>query len=178
MIYNYKNLSVNIESDYDEDIMGECTIYISLNHRHFFTEGCHFDYTGNSLKSYDPIYEHDYGEIDFNVEKSSFRAISPDIGIMYFSWLLSQNEKFNVNVNYCNPYWLIHDMQHAENDESGCTVYVDSHIEAIRIVDALKLFKKEGYKIEYNFLEELEESFYERFEVHIDLEEFKELEYE
>lgn len=159
MQYTVKNVTMNIDRT-DGEFTGDCLFYIPLNHVKFMIENC-----GMSIENrYGQIYfEHDYGQLTMDLTYRHYSGNSPDLLIMYLSWLLEQDGPQSIEVCYSNPYWAIHDFEHALNDESGCTVYVDEHIELQRIEDTFVLFKKEGYELSYELLEEVTEAYNGRF---------------
>lgn len=128
----------------------------------------------NRYNNSDCIFWHEYGSVYLNYDNSSYYSDSPDILIAYMSWLLDSNEKVEIDVEYSHFYWGIHDVQHAINDESGCTIYVDGHIEKERLIDAFKIMNELGHYPTYEMIEEITEAFKQRFNMDIDLYEFLE----
>jgi hypothetical protein len=91
---------------------------------------------------------------------------------------MEQKGKYNVKVEYSNPFWAIHDVQHSINDEAGCSIYVDKYVEEQRLRDAFKLLIKEGYKPTYDLIQEVEKAYSDRFGEKISFEEYFDFELE
>jgi len=172
MQYTVKNVTLNIDIT-DGDFTGSCQFYIPFKHKEFLKDNCGSS-KNTQFKSHDleHIFEHQYGEIYLNKEMGCYTTSSADLLIAYLSWLLDSGEKVEVDVEYANPFWAIHDMEHAQNDESGCTVYVDEHIELQRLKDAFEIFLKEGYELDYEFVQEVEEAYNGRFGTSVSFEEY------
>src|SRR5690606_3640938 len=97
---------------------------------------------------------------------------SADILIAYLSFLLKEDGEQSVNVEYANPFWAIHDMEHAQYDSMGCTIYVDEHIELSRLREAFELMLKEDYELTYELVKEVEEAYNNRFNKNESFEEY------
>jgi hypothetical protein len=170
MQYTVKNVTMNIDC-VDGDFTGDCMVFIPFKHKSFFKEYCGME-KYIKRNEYDPVFEHMYGEIHVNKDLKHYWSTSPDILIAYLSWLLEKKYKQEVNVQYSNPFWAIHDMEHAQNDESGCTIYVDEHIELQRLKDAFEIFLKEGCELDYELVKEVEEAYNQRFKSNVSFEEY------
>lgn len=179
MQYKINQLTVNINIE-EGDWTGYCSMEIPFKHKEFFKDVCGFeknpDFTNNN---YEHVFSHEYGEVRLNSDKTAYFIDSADIMIMYFSWILTEGPQ-EITVNYPNPFWLIHDIQHALYDESGCTIYVSKEIESERLIDALDLMKSSGYTIEYELFEEVKKAFKDRFgdELKVCEEDYLEFQYE
>jgi hypothetical protein len=158
MQYKVQNVTMNIDRT-DGDFTGDCLFYIPFNHVKFMIENC-----GMSVETrYGVCFVHDYGQLTMDLGYRHYRGDSPDLLIMYLAWLLGQEGQQYVNVEYSNYFWAIHDFEHALNDESGCTVYVDADIEQQRLEDTFVLLKKEGHELTWELLEEVTEAYNGRF---------------
>jgi hypothetical protein len=158
MRYKVQNVTMNIDIAGGE-FAGDCMFYVPLNHVKFMIENC-----GMSINTkYGVSFEHDYGELTMNLDHRHYSSTSTDLLIMYLSWLLQQDGEQEIEVVYSNPFWAIHDFEHALNDESGCTIYVDEHIEYQRIEDTFVLMKEHGHEITWEILEEVTEAYNQRF---------------
>jgi len=158
MRYKVQNVTMHIDVAGGE-FAGDCMFYVPLNHVKFMINNCGMSIdTKNGV-----IFEHDYGYLTMDLEYRHYYSSSADLLIMYLSWLLQQDGEQEIEVVYSNPFWAIHDFEHALNDESGCTIYVDEHIEYERIEDTFDLMKRNGYEITWEILEEVTEAYNERF---------------
>jgi hypothetical protein len=177
MKYKVQNVTMFIDT-IQGDYTGDCYFYIPFHHVKFMTENCGMrinpEFHGSD--SYEPIFFHDYGQIYMNLGTRQYYSTDPDLLIMYLSWLLSQKGPQEISVEYSNPFWAIHDFEHAQHDESGCTVYVDKHIELQRLKDAFELMKKEGFELTYELIQEVEEAYNGRFGTSESFEEYLESE--
>lgn len=172
MKYTVKNVTLNIDTT-DGEFTGSCLFYVPFKHKSFIKDACGVEKNERySIDSYEPIFEHVFGGFYINKEMKCFTCDSPDLLIAYLSWLLSEDGNFTVEVEYANPFWAIHDMEHAQNDESGCSVYVNEDIEYDRLKDAFDLFIKEGYEITYELTQEVEEAYNGRFGTNVSFEEY------
>lgn len=163
MQYKVQNVTMNIDRT-DGEFTGSCIFYIPFNHVKFMIECCgmiiNHRFTPNG---HEPLFQHDYGALFMDLDHRHYQGDSPDLLIAYLAWLLEQDSPQSIDVEYANPYWAIHDFEHALNDESGCTIYVDEHVELQRIEDTFVLFKNEGYNLSYELLEEVTEAYNGRF---------------
>lgn len=160
MRYKVQNVTMNIDVA-DGEFAGDCMFYVPLNHVKFMIENC-----GMILASQHPdgvTFVHSLGDLTMDLAARNYSSSSTDLLIMYLSWLLQQDGEQEIEVVYSNPFWAIHDFEHALNDESGCTIYVDEHIEYQRIEDTFDLMKKHGYEITWEILEEVTEAYNQRF---------------
>jgi hypothetical protein len=160
MRYKVQNVTMNIDVAGGE-FAGDCMFYVPLNHVRFMTRHCGF--TLNVKNAYGITFEHNYGELTMDLAARNYSSSDADLLIMYLSWLLEQDGEQEIEVVYSNPFWAIHDFEHALNDESGCTIYVNEHIEYQRIEDTFDLMKKHGYEITWEILEEVTEAYNGRF---------------
>ena len=162
MQYKINKLTININIE-DGEWTGYCSMEIPFSHKEFFKDVCGFTRNTSFTKdNYEHIFQHQYGEVLLNYDKSAYYVDNPDIMIMYFEWILTEGEQ-EITVNYPNPFWLIHDIQHALYDSQGCTIYVSAEIEEQRLIEALDIMKSQGYTIEYDLFEEVKEAFQNRF---------------
>jgi hypothetical protein len=172
MKYTVKNVTMEIDCT-DGEFTGDCLVYIPYNHVKFMLDNCGMRVNSRfTPHGYEPIFECEYGLIYMDMSNRHYYSNDADILIMYLSWLLDQDGPQTVEVNYANPFWAIHDFEHAQYDESGCTVYVDKDIEYERLVDAFKLMKEEGFEITYEIVEEVTEAYNGRFGTHVSFEEY------
>jgi hypothetical protein len=170
MQYTVKNVTLDIDC-VDGDFTGDCMVYIPFNHKEFFKDYCGMN-KYNKRNEYDPLFEGNLGEVFVDKDSKQYYTSNADILIAYLSWLFSQEGEQEAKVNYANPFWAIHDVEHAQNDESGCTIYVDEYIELQRLKDAFEIFLKEGYELDYELIKEVEEAYNNRFNKRVSFEEY------
>lgn len=144
----------------DGDFTGSCICYIPGNHVEFFDSWCGFKKPENNEDF--TAYETDYGYVS-GTEEDGFQTESPDILIMYLSWLFKQDIEQIIRVEYQNPFWAIHDAEHAKYDEQSCSVYVNQDIEQERLQDTFKLMHEHNIDISYELCQEVSEAFNGRF---------------
>jgi hypothetical protein len=184
MQYTVQNVTMNIDRT-DGEFTGSCVFYIPLNHVKFLIHGCGMEVNRRwSPNGCEPMFEGNMGSVTLDLDNRCYTSYDADLLIAYLSWLLSENGPQSINVEYANAFWAIHDFEHALNDESGCTVYVDEHIELQRLEDTFVLMKKEGYELTWELLEEVTEAYNGRFgrnvsfEHHFDFDDFEDEEEE
>lgn len=156
----------------DGDFAGSCICYIPGNHVEFFDSWCGFE-KGNQEDNI--AYETNSGLVSGN-SKDGFITEDADILIMYLAWLFEQDGEQVIRVEYQNPFWAIHDAEHATWDEQGCTIYVDEHVELQRLRDAFEIMKREGYNPDWEIIEEVTEAYNGRFGTNVSFEEYFEYE--
>lgn len=187
MQYNFKNISVNVNTINPEwvELTGETILTIPKNTLiRLIKESCTFiDYAKNDdlYELWNEAEENEDELINIleNLTQKNFEIRNADaiIGIYEFC-LENQNETFSFDVETQNISWVIHDILHAQHDTAGCTIYVESSVEKERIIESLRITKEQFPEElpDFMFLEKLEDEFYNRFKVRIDLDEFKEIE--
>jgi hypothetical protein len=177
MEYKVQNVTMRIDTT-DGEFTGDCMVYIPIENERFFTEWCGVERNEryNEEEAYQPVYESDYGPIYLNKALGKYYANSPDTLITYLAWLFSEPGEQIIEVEYANPFWAIHDAEHAQNDENGCTIYVDENIELKRLRDAFDLMKKNGFEPTYELIQEVAEAYNGRFGKHESFEEYFEFE--
>jgi hypothetical protein len=179
MLYKIQNLTINIDRT-DGEFAGDCIGYIPFSHKRFFSEACgmekNLDFKNDNQE---PIFTHEYGEIHINKGLGHYYTTSPDIIISYMGWLFTESGEQTIEVEYSDPFWAIHDAQHAINDESGCTIYVNAEIELERLHEAFKLMIANGYSPSYELIQEVNEAYNGRFGKSVDFaEDYLEDEYD
>ncbi len=171
MIYKYKNLTVNVTTmnpnwveNTGETVMTlPCAFIIEL-----------IEYSCNFAEFF-LHYEEDFDNIDeaitfFKNLNEDVEVRNPDAIISVYEYCLdNEDREFNFDVETENISWVIHDILHAIHDAGGCTIYVASEIEKERILKSLEITKEQfpNELPDYEFLENLETSFYDRFKEHI-----------
>lgn len=176
MEYKVQNVTMHIDIS-DGEFTGDCAVYIPVEHERFFTEWCGVERNPRyNEEEYEPVYESDYGPIYLNKALGKYYASSPDTLITYLAWLFSEPGEQIIEVEYANPFWAIHDAEHARNDENGCTIYVDADIELKRLRAAFDLMKKNGHEPTYELIEEVQEAYKGRFGKFVSFEEYFEFE--
>ena len=180
MKYKTHNLTIYINNVVNDDYAGECNMEIPFKHEEFFSENCGFtknvDFKRND---YEPVFTGNaLSEVFLNDDQTAYYVDNPDVIIMYIGWLLEKDTPEEIEVNYSHPFWLIHDVQHALYDESGCSIYVDEYIEAERLKEALTEMQKNNMEITFELLDEINEAYYNRFRKRLELswEDYLELE--
>ena len=172
MHYKVRNVTMEISLTKGE-FAGSCICYIPGNHVEFFDSWCGFKKSDNNEDF--TAYETDSGFVSGN-EEEGFVTYDADILIIYLAWLFEQDGEQIIRVEYQNPFWAIHDAEHAQHDEAGCTITVDEHIELIRIRDAFEMMKKAGYEASWEIIEEVTKAYNERFDTNVSFEEYFEYE--
>lgn len=167
------NVSFTYENDYD-DMMGMSTLIIPHKIMKSFC-----DYHGHDFKDED--YEVDYleyGEDDLeqwledNYE-NDFQTQNADMQIILYNYIIEEiTETVNIEYHSTNPYWLLHDVCHANSDVSGSSIYVDQYVEEQRIFDGIKLAAEIGMIQHVNgeLLEDVRKGFKERWDYQFDIE--------
>jgi hypothetical protein len=132
-----------------------------------FNGACYFDFSTEVLNKF--LQENEGAEFTQNLASEleeakdgeylteTHQIYDTDLGIYIFYWMLYECPKENFIFEYYgeSPFWLFHDLSHAENDINGGVLYVDQWIEEKRIFDGLKLLKKA------NMMEEFKPSMFE-----------------
>ena len=168
MEYAVRNLTMRIDTT-DGDHAGDCMGYIPFAHKSFLKDCCGVERNENwKAGGWEPLYEHQYGEIGINAELGHYFTSSPDLLIAYMSWLMEQDGPQVIDIEYAKPFWAIHDAQHAINDESGCSIYVDANIELERLHEAFKLMIDNGPRPDAELIQEVNEAYTGRFGIAVD----------
>jgi hypothetical protein len=169
MEYRVQNVTMLIGSIINADMAGDCICYIPFSHKRFFAESCSMlknkEFTADG---HEPIFFHNYGEIHLDKDQGHYYTSSADLLIAYLGWLLTEDGPQTIKVEYSEPFWAIHDAQHAIHDESGCTIYVDSDTELMRLHEAFKLMIANGHLPTYELIEEVNQAYNERFGKNVD----------
>ena len=151
------------------DYAGDCICYIPFAHKEFFRDCCGMEKNDRFKNdNYEAIFVHIYGEIYVDQDHGHYYTTSPDLLIAYMSWLMGLDGEQTITVEYSKPFWAIHDAQHAINDESGCSIYVDAQIELERLHEAFKLMIEHGFNPDYELIEEVNEAYNGRFGKNVD----------
>lgn len=161
MQYKVKNVTLNIDC-IDGDFTGDCMVYIPFSHKEFFKDYCGMEKYSRK-DEYDPIFDSSLGEVYVNKDLKHYYTNNADILIAYLSYLFKQDGQQEVEVNYSNPFWAIHDVEHALNDENFCVIHVTEKIEKERLQDTFVIMNKEGFDISYELCQEVSEAFNGRF---------------
>lgn len=171
MEYKVQNLTMEIDVT-EGEFAGDCICYIPFAHKRFLNDTCGMEknerFTNNSRNSYEPIFTGNMGEVFVDKDQKHYYTTNPDMLIAYLGWLMTEEGPQTVKVEYGNPFWAIHDAQHAINDESGCTIYVDQYIELERLHEAFKLMIANGHQPDYELIQEVNEAYNGRFGKHVD----------
>lgn len=176
MQYKVQNVTMQIDTTPGE-FAGDCIVYIPKGNERFFEEWCGVERNENyEERSYEHVYEHPYGLVYYNEGVGKYHSSDPDILITYLSWLFSEPGEQTIEVEYQNPFWAIHDAEHAQNDEAGCTIYVDEYVELQRLRDAFDLMKAAGFEATYELVEDVAKAYNERFGKNESFEEYFEYE--
>jgi hypothetical protein len=105
------------------------------------------------------------------------RDTNPDIFISFLDWWEGNNEGefITITVVAQHPFWVFHDLCHAEErDVLGCEGNITAWIERDRLQKGVALMKeKSNYELDDpDYLEMIEDSFYNRFKERLALDEF------
>lgn len=182
-IYKYKNITLNYSNLSWSDITGDTCLTLdsnfvaelvenSCNFNEFFM-GYQMEELKDELNEDEELIIKHFKELDGDIE-----VINADAIISVYEYCLEQDKEYSFDVESENISWIIHDLLHAEHDVAGCTIYVAADIEKDRIITSLEITRENFPELmpDYNFLENLESEFHNRFNQHLDLEEFKYLE--
>lgn len=187
MLYTFKNISVNVSNINPKwvETTGETTLTITKDLAiRLIEESCTFGEFTKDFDWYELWQEAKEDDDKFikllkKQEGDTFEIRNADaiIGVYEFC-LENPKENFTFDVETENISWVIHDILHAQHDAGGCTIYVESSIESERIIESLRITKEQfpNELPDWEFLDNLETEFYNRFKVRLDLDEFKELE--
>lgn len=100
-----------------------------------------------------------------------------DTYICILKWLIDNKIKTTIKAVGDSIFWTIHDYYHAINDVTGIEIYVNGNIETERIIQTLKYTTKHKIEIDNSFLENLEDLMWRRFNKRINLEQYKQYEF-
>lgn len=150
MEITYKNITVDYTYQ-PEEFNGACFFEFNLDMlTKFVEENEGAEFTQNLVNE----IEHTK---DYEEDATTLQISDTDLGIYIFYWMLYECPKESFHFEYYgeSPFWLFHDLSHAENDVNGGVLYVDPQIEEKRIFDGLKLLKK------YGMIEEFKSTMFE-----------------
>jgi hypothetical protein len=183
-IYKHKNITLNLSVLSYADITGDTvlTLHSSLvaelieNHCSFVKFYLKYDAEElfSELEEDESAAAKHFLNLDEDIEVRNADAI-----ISVYEYALGEDEReFTFNVESENISWPIHDLLHAVHDAAGCTIYVAADAERARIVESLEIVRDNfpNQMPDFEFLENLETEFHQRFKQHLGLEEFKYLE--
>jgi hypothetical protein len=173
MEYTVQNVTMKIDVTNHNEFIGSCYFTVPFKHTQFMKQHCGMKFNIEFLE-----FRHDYGILCMNKSLRIYESYSPDLLISYLAWLLEQDGEQSIEVQYENPFWAIHDFEHALNDEAGCSIYVDKDIEKIRLEDAFVKMKEWGYQPTYEMIEEVQNAYKDRFGEFVSFEDYLEYEYE
>jgi hypothetical protein len=183
MTYTHENLTLNVSTVTYNDFMGEGALSLNSNFVSELVENCctfnEFFLSYQEEEFYNEVDQDTdviaryYAEIDETIEVTNSDAI-----IAVFEYCLSEDKQFSLDISTENISWVIHDVLHAIHDAAGCTIYVESEIEKQRILTSLEITKKQfpNEMPNWEFLDNLEAEFYNRFKDRLCLEDFKNFE--
>tara|TARA_R110002049_G_scaffold960_1_gene6958 strand:- start:707 stop:1279 length:573 start_codon:yes stop_codon:yes gene_type:complete len=185
-IYNHKNITTNVTTIKPEWVgyKGETRMTLKSDFvAELIENSCMFQ---EFFVGYDCDCHENFDSQDEEETLNYFKNLNEEVIvnnadaiIAVYEYALDNSERqFSLDVETENISWVIHDILHAVKDASGCTIYVESSVEAQRIMKSLEITKEQfpNELPDYTFLSELEEEFYNRFKTRLDLEEFKEME--
>lgn len=110
--------------------------------------------------------------LDEENEAETHQIIDTDLCVYIFNWMLFEcpNDLFFFDYYGESPFWLFHDLSHAENDITAGEFYVNEYIEEQRIFDGLELLKQYDMMSEFkpNMFESIVTDFRTRWNHEID----------
>lgn len=138
---------------YYEIVIPSCIMTYLIDELEFY------NYYNEDGDFYSFIYDKDYEYI----KGENYDLFNPDTFICILNQLFKIDKEEletlqfdDIKISIANPYWLLHDICHAEKDCTGNEVYVDAEIEEERLIDGIKLAKKLNYNISFSEIEILE----------------------
>lgn len=182
--YKHENISIDVDT-IDErwvDHLGET--YMELSHdfiAELLENHCNFFEWFYQDEGYE-VYQELDEDIDKFIEhyKSSGEKImevrNADAIIAVYEYCLDFPDKqFNFTVRTENITWVIHDLLHAVHDAAGCTITVAAEAEKARIYESFEICAEHFPNLlpSFEFIENLETEFFNRFKSHLDLEQYK-----
>lgn len=161
MKLSHKNIVVDFNHE-SEDFNGACTFHFNVADIKRYISENEGSQQANELQY----------ELDNEEEMSYFYTTDTDLAIYIFYWMLFEcsNDTFELDYYGESPFWLFHDIAHAENDVTGGVLYVNEEIEEQRIFDGLKALKKADMMEEFkpSMFESIVEDFRRRWNYEID----------
>lgn len=152
--YQISNVKVHVHCDYDlEEFAGECRGEIDPAHMEEFREW---------MADCDHSLAQDISE----------EVTHPDLIIFYMTYLMELDGVQECHVYYNNYFWGIHDAQHAMYDTSGCSIYVDGHMETHHLRAAFIEMRKMDLEISYELVVEVEKALFDRWGLRVSFEEY------
>lgn len=152
--YQISNVKVHVHRDYDlEEYAGECRGEIDPAHLEEFREWmaeCSQD----------------------SAEEISEEIHNADLIIFYMTYLMELDGVQECHVYYNNYFWGIHDAQHAMYDTSGCSIYVDGHMETHHLRAAFIEMQKMDLEISYELTQEVTKALFGRWGLMVSFEEY------
>jgi len=176
MQIKYKNLKFKFKYEHFlEDFIGESVLTLTEAQVIQFVEACS-DYEFDLDSDYNDLnYIKDgieYGAEELmefaNQPEETFEAYNTDLQILLFNFFLDEEGKeFEFKYIATNPYWLLHDLCHAEKDVASGTIYIDGWIENQRLLDGIYLAKELDMlrHVNLDMLEAIHTSFNERWKI-------------
>lgn len=170
--FKYKNIKFQFEYTQDDEILGGSNMkipnsiilkYIEEN-SNFKLENCDLEHNIDELLDF---CEYNGELVNWLEYKHEPCYISDtDLQIVLFNYILEDIEE-EVIINYegSNPYWVLHDLCHAEKDVISLQIYVDGYIENDRLLDGIELAKELNMitHINVELLDIIQESFNNRW---------------
>ena len=187
MTYSHENITLNVTTLNPQwvDMMGETTLTLNSEFvAELIENSCTFTefFLGFECYELKEEFEDDEDAIinHFNFLNEKVEVRNADAIIAVYEYCLNEKRQFNFDVETENVSWVIHDILHAIHDAAGCTIYVASDIERERILKSLEITQEQfpNEVPNWEFLDNLESEFYNRFNQSLCLEEFKHSEYE
>jgi hypothetical protein len=132
----HKNIAVEFTYQ-PEEFNGAAYVEFSTKDlNRFIEESDGADFAKNLVSEVEQAKEEGY----YN---DTFQISDTDLCVYIFNWMLCDCAKDLFFFDYYgeSPFWLFHDISHAENDVAGGVFYVDEEIEEKRIFDGLKALK-------------------------------------
>lgn len=162
MIFNYKNIEFSFTKYQYPDFIG----------------AIEFEISKSLIQEYYKYYDCIPYDIDYIIKDDDYFGIYADVLIVFINWCFKQEDRqFKIKVKYSNIFWLIHDCLHAEEDVTGSEVYVSKDVEEDRLIETFEYLKDNNMDLPNIIeIEEIENSFYERWKQRINLEQYKQLE--
>lgn len=191
MIYNYKNLKVNLTIGDSACLAGYLPENEGIGFPLFNIEskeiirmkkdGYHNiqrDINGKEIQflSHTDIESYVSEESPYlYVNRDIIDSVNTDLFIVYLKWLLSFKKQKYIEVTYDNPYWLFHDICHIDDVQGNEVCCLSYNLEQFRLDQGLELMVELNYTPEFSFdeMQRIEISFFSTWKKSLDITNFK-----
>lgn len=184
MKYIYKNITFNHTKDNAGEVSGAISddysmAILSIPSKHVIgmkRDGFYniIEYNNKDYYMLSHLDEYDYENSEktklININSEISDTINTDLQIVYYKWAASKTKQIIIDVLSYNPYWLFHDICHADDVQGSEVCCLTSNLEERRLEQGIDLMIKSGYtpsfeEIELDFIYN---SFFERWRTHLE----------